>query len=406
MGSQANPRSNNLKILLVSSLYEPHVIGGAERVAQTLAEGLIHRGHQVEVLTATPDGEERRESVNGVPVDYVRVRNIYRPFSDSGTQTAARKMLFHAIDSYNPIMASLVRRKVRAYRPDVVNSHNITGFSPAIFPAIRAEQVPLAHTLHDQYLLCPRTTMYRNDNCSQQCLGCTPYAIVRTRQAQVDLAVGVSEFIIRRHQFLGAFQHTATCVIRNSAPTRPPDTTKRAPGPLRFGYLGQIRATKGLHVLVEAFLAAQVANAELHIAGRGDPSYEASVRSAAASNPHVRWSGFVDSTKFLNTIDVLIVPSLWNDTAPLVVLEAFAASRPVIGSNRGGIPEFITPKTGWIFDPAEPQQLAALLRQCAKSPGALEHMGEQARLVAEQQNLDRFLDQYQDAFAALLKRTA
>ncbi len=42
------------------------------------------------------------------------------------------------------------------------------------------------------------------------------------------------------------------------------------------------------------------------------------------------------------SFDILAVPSLWLETGPLVVLEAFAAGLPVLGSNAGGIAELVT----------------------------------------------------------------
>ena len=45
---------------------------------------------------------------------------------------------------------------------------------------------------------------------------------------------------------------------------------------------------------------------------------------------------------FLSRIDVLAVPSQWLETGPLVVLEAFAAGTPVIGSDLGGIRELVS----------------------------------------------------------------
>ena len=386
---------------MLASLYQPYAVGGAERVVQDLAEGMSGLGHQVEVLSTAPDGIERRETIGNVPVDFVRVRNAYRPFDKGETPSAGRRLIFHAMDSWNPYMASLVSRKVKAFRPDVVNSHNITGFSPTAFRAIHGEGVPIVHTLHDQYLLCPKTTMYRADNCQRRCLICKPYAMVRGWQAEVDLVVGVSEFILERHRRLGLFGNSPSRVIRNAAPENCAGSRPRGVLPVRFGYLGQIRPTKGLHILVRAFLAEQFDNAELYIAGRGDPAYETELKAATAGHPNVQWLGFADNRIFLDSIDVLVVPSVWHDTAPLVLLEAFSASRPVIASNRGGIPEFVTPDTGWIFDSSRPEQLRALLRSCVDDPGLLTSLGGRAKLVAERQNSAKFLSEYQDAYSSV-----
>lgn len=296
-------------------------------------------------------------------------------------------------------------RKARAYSPDVVNTHNITGFSPTIFSAIRRSGFPLVHTLHDQYLLCPKTTMYRNSNCSKPCLSCKPYASLRSSQAHTDLVVGVSKFILQRHRQFGAFENTPERVIYNSAPSWPSDIRRSTAKPLRFGYLGQIRPTKGLHVLIQAFMEEQLTNAELHIAGKGDAEYETNLRQLTESHTNIRWLGYSESKSFLESIDILVVPSLWNDTAPLVVMEAYSAGRPVLASRRGGIPELVTPETGWTFDPDDKRELRTMLRRCWSNPDGLIKMGENAKSVAKSYSTDRFLDAYEEAYASVKTRT-
>lgn len=389
-----------MKILLISSLYGPYAVGGAERVVKNLAEGMVDRGHEVHVVTTTPDGKERTEVLDGVNVEFISSRNIYRPFDSRAQPSSLKKFLFHAMDSWNPAMATIVGSRVSSLGPDVVNSHNITGFSPAIFPAIRKNCPRLVHTLHDQYLLCPRTTMYRTRNCVRQCATCKPFSKVRSRLANMDLVIGVSDFLIRRHAEFGVLASINARVIRNPAPERSRPTASRTWNGLRIGYLGQIRQPKGLHVLIDAFLSEQknLDDVELHIGGRGDSAYEAHLRQMTALNTSVKWSGYVDSQEFLDSIDVLVVPSLLHDSAPLVITEAFAASRPVIASRTGGSPEFISPDTGWTFDPTQPMELRALLRKCRDNQAILSIMGEKARAVAAAQNKERFLDEYQDAF--------
>ena len=69
------------------------------------------------------------------------------------------------------------------------------------------------------------------------------------------------------------------------------------------------------------------------------------------ADKRIRWLGFVNQAQFFQEIDILVVPSIWHDTAPLVILEAYSHGIPVLGSNRGGIPELICPDTGWSMNP-------------------------------------------------------
>jgi glycosyltransferase involved in cell wall biosynthesis len=119
---------------------------------------------------------------------------------------------------------------------------------------------------------------------------------------------------------------------------------------LRLGFLGRYDPLKGIHVLVDAFkrLPADLP-VELHICGVGTDNqaekyHDVILRSAASdrririrpSIPHAEAGGF------LAGVDALAVPSQWLETGPLVVLEAFAAGTPVVGSDLGGIMELVS----------------------------------------------------------------
>lgn len=374
---------------------------------QALAEGMLQRGHQVTVVTTQPEGEGSVAQINGVQVCYLPVENIYRPFSEE-RPNVARKALWHAIDSYNPGMRRALGAILDREKPDIVNSHNIVGFSAAAFTAVKERKLPLVHTLHDQYLLCPKSTMFRRGrNCQSPCLSCGVLAIPRRRQSlRVDVVIGVSRFILDRHLGFGYFADAEPRVIYNGIETAAAvSRSPRTNGAFRFGFLGQIRPTKGLHELIEAFVAECGGEAELWIAGHGDVSYERELRERTATVPGVRWLGFVDPRNLLDAVDVLVVPSVWRDTAPLVVLEALASAVPVLGSDRGGIPELIPPDAGWVYDPDEKGALRRALRVCLQSRTRLDQMGERGRLQVAAFGRSQFLDRYLSAYQSALERT-
>jgi glycosyltransferase involved in cell wall biosynthesis len=191
-----------LKIVLVSSLYAPFVMGGAEKVVQELAAALLEGGHQVVVVTSQQaEGQAAATSavVDGVRVHYLPVRNIYRPFGTAEIDPV-RKAIWHAIDTRNGSMGRAVGAIVESERPDVVNTHNIAGFSTAVWQAARNTGAAVVHTLHDQYLLCPKTTMFRGEkNCATRCLDCSVFSGPRRKATKdVDAVIGVSRFILDR----------------------------------------------------------------------------------------------------------------------------------------------------------------------------------------------------------------
>ena len=114
-------------VALVSSLYGPHAHGGAERVAQSVAETLAGQGHQVHVISLGKSGVFERAELNGVQVHYCPLRNLYWPFPVAPAGLAM-KAAWHAIDAYNPAMAAGSAHCSRR-SPGRVNTHNLAGFS-------------------------------------------------------------------------------------------------------------------------------------------------------------------------------------------------------------------------------------------------------------------------------------
>jgi glycosyltransferase involved in cell wall biosynthesis len=132
---------------------------------------------------------------------------------------------------------------------------------------------------------------------------------------------------------------------------------------LRFGYVGTIAEHKGIHVLVEAMngLRDQPA-AECRIHGELEAFAEYKERLLALnSNPRTRFLGrFMPSeiARIFSEIDVLVIPSLWYENAPVTIQEAALARVPVIASDHGGLAEHVIEGvTGLKFFPGDPDDL-------------------------------------------------
>lgn len=354
-----------MKIVHINSLYAPFQIGGAEKSVQILAEAQRALGHDVSVLTTAPDGNDRQASINGVDIHYLSVRNLYRPFTDE-PHTSVSKAVWHAIDSYNPMMGNRIGGKLDVIRPDIVHTHTIAGLSVSAWRAAETRRIPRVHTLRDYYLACPRSTMFKEGhNCTSPCNDCAFYAGPRRRQsARVDAVIGNSRFILDRHLALGYFpQARFRDVIYSGQPPRnvaasPRLAREKGQLPM-FGYIGQLNPTKGVGLLVDAILDLGP-SARLRIAGRIEGDYAARLRSEAPA--WVEWLGWQKPADFYRSVDVVVVPSLWHEPLPRTVIEAASWGCRVIGSNRGGTPEALAMVGGTVFDPDLRGALASALR--------------------------------------------
>jgi glycosyltransferase involved in cell wall biosynthesis len=152
-------------------------------------------------------------------------------------------------------------------------------------------------------------------------------------------------------------------------------------GVIRFGFMGQIQLTKGVHILIEAFNKANI-NGKAHLSIWGDLShntpYIRHIIDLAADTANISLHGRFERPQLpevLSNIDVLIVPSIWYENAPLVIQEAFAARIPVITTNLGGMAEAVTDEVnGLLFERGNAGDLASKLVRVVNEPGLLERL--------------------------------
>lgn len=375
-----------MKILMVATNYNAPVGGGGQKSLKVLAESLIDAGHSVSVA-ALAHGKPGVSEVNGVAVHYLPIRNLYRPTDADRPATIAR-FAWHALDMFNPLAARDFKSVCQEERPDIVHSHVISGLSVSVWNAARSLGLPVVHTLRDQYLLCPRSTMFKGERpCAGQCGDCKAMRLPHRRLSnQLTGVIGVSDFILDRHIQSGFFTNVPVRSVVFNA--RDPDTigldrksafSKDPAHPLRFGFIGSIAPNKGIEYLLQTFKTAAPSATELWIAGTGVKAYQDYLMQEYTSS-RVHFLGRVAPRDFYPQVDVVVVPSLWHEPLGMVVAEAFAFGKPVIGSRRGGIPEMIRHgENGFLFDPEQPDELARLIALVAADPFGFEKMGAVAR---------------------------
>jgi glycosyltransferase involved in cell wall biosynthesis len=138
----------------------------------------------------------------------------------------------------------------------------------------------------------------------------------------------------------------------------------------RMGYIGGIAPHKGVHVLVEAFRRVADPGITLDVHGSLSvaPAYVERLRAAAAGDPRIRFhGGFPEGAqaRILSGLDLVIVPSVWWENSPLVVLEALAEGVPVVASAIGGLPEIVPEGAGLLVPPADVDALSLALGAAA-----------------------------------------
>ena len=160
---------------------------------------------------------------------------------------------------------------------------------------------------------------------------------------------------------------------------------------LFVGALTQWHAYKGVDDLIAAFKTASAQNPDLRllVVGRG-PLLPSLVRlvSALSLEGKVIFAGQLSSdllSRYYAACDFAVLPSKdRSEGFGLVLLEAMASGKPVIGSTVGGITDVIRPgETGLLVDPDGSSSLADAIVKLARSPELRLQMGKSARAYAE-----------------------
>ncbi len=319
-----------MRVLLLHNRYRSE--GGEERAVADLRALLAARGEQVSLL-------QRRSS-------------------DVGSVTAARGLIGGGLDP------EAVSRAVRESGAEVVHAHNL---HPLLgWRALAAARAAGARTvlhLHNFRLFCAVAIGYRDGapcfRCRAantlpglrlRCRGSLPeaaaYAIGLHRQQphlfeQSGRFVAVSDATARRLIDLGLPAERTTTLVNFVAAS---------------GFAAASRAGQGEHALVSgrlvaekgfdtAITAARAAGVPLVVAGEGPDG--ARLRELAADGD-VRFTGWVSQDALADLrarAGVVLVPSRSDESCPYAALDALAAGVPVLGSDRGALPELIGPES-------------------------------------------------------------
>ena len=156
-------------------------------------------------------------------------------------------------------------------------------------------------------------------------------------------------------------------VIRNGVPgvARPVDRAEPRDS-WTFGVVALFRPRKGLEILLEALAHLKNRGRAFRLRAIGTfetPEYEREIHCRAAAlgvADVIDWVGFTsDVPAELARIDALVLPSLFGEGLPMVVLEAMAHGAVVVASAVEGVPEAIRDRTdGLLVPPGDPVALA------------------------------------------------
>ncbi|MBV9827128.1 MAG: glycosyltransferase, partial [Alphaproteobacteria bacterium] len=349
------------------------------------------------------DERDLSETINGVQVH--RRRSPNQPWNFVENRNRMQKLLWHARENVNFTAMQMANDAILQIKPNIVVTSTIENFGGSVWAAAAKANVKCINVLRSYFAICWRGSMFRRGvNRNRCCLQCVATSVGRRYLSRhVDGIVGVSKYILQRHVDEGLFTTALPAVLPEPVPesyfsagrtTRSPQT--------RFGFLGALTPNKGVELLAEGWREFRSAEATLAIAGAGAETYVADLRARMPAD--VVFLGWVDPVEFLREIDFLVVPSVWREPFGRIVVEAFAAGVPVIGSDTGGIAELVKDEVnGFVFSNGSPGSLlVALQRAEALTLAQYQKMSENSVECARRYRMNNVADEYLAYFAAVI----
>jgi len=388
-----------LRVLVAHNTYQN--AGGEDRVVDLEIDLLRSNGHEVETL--------------------------FRDNRDIGISSFSSR-IHAAVDCvWSSASADAMRLAIRKFRPQLVHVHNtLAALSPSIYWAASECRVPVIQTLHNYRIACPQGLFLRRGRPCQDCLGRVPYPGIfhrcyRNSMAQsfavatmltahrslgtwsskISRYIALSDFC--RQQFIRAGVPERKICVKPNFALDPAIATLGTPNIQRarsFLFVGRLATEKGIDTLSRAMR--QNAEFECVVAGVGP------ARSTFKGIDGFDVRGWLEPyiiSRLMRSAVALVVPSICYETFSLVTLEAFAHGLPVIASHIGSLPEIVTDgKTGLLFEPGNPADLAQKMAWALDNPEEMKRMGIAARedfenRFAAGKNYSMLVNIYRDAIS-------
>ena len=299
-----------------------------------------------------------------------------------------KQLLIYLVSPFNVVSFIKCCRWLKRNRIDVLHVHNwFFAASPAVFWAARLCRVPVVATIHNYRMLCPSGTLIYNGNLYLSGLhnDFNPDAIKKGVYRNSRLLTAILAFTLWFNKRLGTWNIAKRYIVltahareliagshlsslSSKLVVKPnfvsAGTAVNRGGNSSFLFAGRLSEEKGIRLLLEAFKGSAH---QLTVIGDGPLKGE--VEEFVKNNSNVRYLGFQNKASIeeeLSRCSALIFPSIWYETFGLILIEAFAASTPVIASYYGSASVIVKDGyNGLHFEKAEAASLAAKLNEWA-----------------------------------------
>ncbi len=352
-------------------------VGGLFRHVADLSTELAQRGHRVGLAVDTLASDAQTEAK----------LNALAPHLALGIHRFAMPRLFGPADLILPLRLGRLADRLKI---DIVHGHGAKGGFHARL-ALSRRPMRRFYTPHGGVLHFPATTFG----------GRVFHRLERALMRRTNCLFFESEYAEQTYARLIGTPACASAVIHNGL--TPAEFEPIAPDPdvLDFVFVGELRALKGVGVLLRALKAISdgARRPSLHITGDGPDRarFEAEARELGIAG-QVVFAGAGPARAAFRRGRVVVVPSL-AESLPYIVLEAIAAGRPVIATDVGGIGEIFGPTRSELVTAGDPAPLARAMAATLIHPSAA-FSEARARHVRQAFSVETMTDAIESAYRA------
>lgn len=397
--------------------------GGDSAYALNLEEGLRARGFDVASFAM-----KHPESVASSDADFFAEHIDYPELMRRGGLRSALKVMRSSIynrQARESLARLLDRRPCRMAHVHSVMHH----LTASVVLELHERQVPVVWTLHDMKSVCPTTLFMREGQVCEACSGGRFYNALRHRckrgswgasaivtaelylhrlwkvYERAELVLAPSRFLRDRVMDAG-LRPKRIEVLPNFVALDGPAASSE-PGGYAL-YVGRVTQEKGVHTLVHA---AADAGIPLRVVGTGEASAALEAEAEFRGWQNVTFHGHCtgpELEELYRGCTLLAVPSECRENCPMVVLEAFAAGKPVLGSDLGGLIEMLDGRgVGELVEPGSVEAWSDALSRWVGDPRASRDAGRQARDLVEREysagiHFQRLLELYEEVAPGLV----
>jgi len=405
-------------------------IGGAGHAMFNLSRNLVEKGIEVEIITAGP--KNFREDVNGIQVVYKKElqANFKNDLKIMGTQKSPL-----AFKKFKKIFYDFFEKE----EFDIFHTHGASPFTEGPILAAKELGIPSVTTVHGHWPVCFNSKLYwKGDICEgckrKQCkfIKCVFHedlasiirlplflAIKNTNMAMRQKALEKTDKIVTVSKYMKnilikfGFEGEKIILIYNIFQPQNRPNQEYLP---YFCCAGRIIKEKGLKYALYAFkkVVNEHSEARLLIIGDG-ASYKilpekkklVGLTRKLGLSKNVIFTGWKTNDEVLDLISkstAVVFPSVGPETLGMAVLEGMGSGKPVIATNRGGIPEIVEDgNNGFLVPPHDSEKLAEEMIYLLDNPNEVKRMGGNAfETVKRKCNPDSIANEYIKLYQSLI----